>query len=103
MPSRVPEWEPDLIPCVVYEFVQKILQLYFFILIVYAVVSWIPSLRGRWTDYVAMAVDPVLAPLRRVIPPLGGLDLAFLVLILVVSWLGREIVPMSCYLVSVPG
>lgn len=65
----------------------RLLQIYWVIMLVYAVVSWIPSLRGRWTDYVAMLVEPVLLPVRRIIPPLGGLDIAFLVVILLVSWL----------------
>jgi YggT family protein len=32
-------------------------------------------------------VEPVLQPVRRVIPPLGGLDLSFLVVILLVGYL----------------
>lgn len=63
------------------------LKLYWVIMLVYAVISWIPSLRGRWTDYVAMLVEPVLVPLRRIIPPLGGLDVSFLIVILLVGWL----------------
>ncbi|HTV72417.1 MAG TPA: YggT family protein [Candidatus Acidoferrales bacterium] len=86
-----------MIPCAVYVLLQRILGIYVAVLVIYAVVSWIPSLRGRWTDYVAMLVEPVLMPLRRVIPPLGGLDISFLVLILVVQWLSRVIVPASCY------
>jgi YggT family protein len=76
---------------------QKILQAYFAVLIIYAVVSWIPSLRGRWTDYVTLLVEPVLQPLRRVIPAVAGLDLSYLVLILLVQWLSHVIVPDACY------
>jgi YggT family protein len=64
-----------------------VLRIYMLMLLVYAVVSWFPSLRGRWVDYLAMAIEPLLQPLRRVIPPLGGLDLSFLVLILVIQYL----------------
>ncbi|MHB8146980.1 MAG: YggT family protein [Vulcanimicrobiaceae bacterium] len=59
--------------------------LYTGVLIVYAVISWIPDLRGRWTDYLAMLVEPVLQPIRRVIPPIGGLDIAFLVLLVLLQ------------------
>lgn len=62
-------------------------RIYSIILLVYAVVSWIPDLRGRWVNYLAMVVEPVLVPIRRIIPPLGGLDLAFLVLILLLNYL----------------
>jgi YggT family protein len=55
-------------------------------MLVYAVVSWIPSLQGRWSTYVARVVEPVLQPVRRIIPPMGGLDLSFLVVILLVGY-----------------
>lgn len=85
------------IPCQVYSVLAQIMQIYLVMLVVYAVIGWIPSLRGRWSEYLAMAIDPVLVPLRRVIPPLGGFDLSFLVLFIVVQWIGRSIVPASCY------
>ena len=56
-------------------------------MLVYALVSWVPSLQGGWSSYVARIVEPVLVPVRRIIPPLGGLDVAFLVVILLVGWL----------------
>lgn len=58
-------------------------NIYTLLLLVYAVVSWFPDLRrGRWVYYLASVIEPVLNPIRRIIPPLGGLDLAFLVLLL---------------------
>ena len=74
----------------------KVLWVYFLIMIVYAVVSWIPSLRGRWTTYVAMLVEPVLQPVRRIIPPVGGLDIAFLIVIIIVQWASGAIVRSAC-------
>jgi YggT family protein len=32
-----------------------------------------------------MLVEPVLVPVRRVIPPLGGLDLSFIVVLIVLQ------------------
>ena len=65
-------------------------------MLLYAVVSWIPSLQGRWSSYVARIVEPVLLPVRRIIPPLGGLDLSFLVVILLVGYVLRAIPPAYC-------
>jgi YggT family protein len=65
-------------------------NLYTILLFVYAILSWIPDLRrGRFADLLASVVEPVLMPIRRVIPPVGGLDLAFLVVILVLQLLVR--------------
>jgi YggT family protein len=83
--------------CHLYALVDLIFKLYLLVLLVYAVVSWVPSLRGRWTDYLAMLVEPVLVPVRRVIPPLGGLDLSFLVVFIVIQLVdGNIVVPLSC-------
>jgi YggT family protein len=62
-------------------------QAYVFVLLIYAVVSWIPDIRGPWVRYLAMLVEPLLNPVRRIIPPIGGLDIAFLVLLLIVQFL----------------
>jgi YggT family protein len=87
--------------CSLWEVVFWIFRIYLLLMLVYAVVSWIPSIRGRWTEYVAMLVEPVLAPVRRVIPPLGGLDLSFIVVIVVLQLVvGNIIQPhlySSCY------
>jgi YggT family protein len=78
--------------CTIWELVDWIFKLYILVMIVYAVVSWVPSIRGRWSDYVAMLVEPVLVPVRRVIPPLGGLDLSFLVVIIIIQVVDSSIV-----------
>jgi YggT family protein len=71
--------------CSIWQVVAVLFRVYLLVMLIYAVMSWIPSLRGRWTDYVAMLVEPVLTPVRRIIPPLGGLDLSFIVVIIVLQ------------------
>jgi YggT family protein len=83
--------------CTVWELVSWVFRLYLLLMLVYAVVSWIPSIRGRWTDYVAMLVEPVLVPVRRIIPPMGGLDLSFIVVIIVLQLVNSNIVAPQMY------
>jgi YggT family protein len=80
-----------MVPCVVWDLLSKLFLIYLLLLLVYAVVSWVPNLRGRWTDYLAMAVEPVLMPVRRVIPPIGGIDISFLIVFLVIQLVLRMI------------
>jgi YggT family protein len=89
-----------MIPCELYSVVAKVLQLYTLIMLVYALVSWVPSIRGKWTEYVAMLVEPVLTPVRRIIPPIAGLDLSFLVVIFLIQMVIRlsQQYALSCYL-----
>jgi YggT family protein len=83
--------------CQIWGLVDLVFKLYILIMIIYAVLSWVPSLRGRWSDYVAMLVEPVLVPIRRVIPPIGGLDLSFLVVIIVIQLVDSNIVLQQKY------
>jgi YggT family protein len=73
-----------------------VLRAFWIIMLLYALVSWVPNLQGRWSSYLARIVEPVLIPLRRIIPPIGGLDLSFLVVILLVGWVMRSIPPAYC-------
>ncbi|WP_100656623.1 YggT family protein [Alteromonas flava] len=58
------------------------LSLVFWILILRAILSWI-SQGNNPIEYVTMQLtEPFLAPIRRFIPPMGGLDLSVLVAII---------------------
>jgi YggT family protein len=79
-----------LLLCELARILVYIVQIYTILLFAYAVISWVPELRrGRWVYYLASVIEPVLIPIRRIIPPIGGLDLAFLVLLLVLQLLIR--------------
>lgn len=64
-------------------------QLYVFILIIRAVLSWFPMSPTSALAPVArisfVLTEPVVAPFRRIIPPLGGFDLSYLVAFIVVE------------------
>jgi YggT family protein len=87
--------------CSIWELVSNVFRIYLLLMLVYAVVSWVPSLRGRWSDYLAMLIEPVLAPVRRIIPPMGGLDLSFIVVMIVIQVVNSGIVAkqigQTCY------
>jgi YggT family protein len=79
-----------------------LVNVYTLLLFVYALLSWIPDLRGRWTYYLASVIEPVLMPIRRIIPPVGGFDIAFLVLFAVLQFVVRPALAhaafSACYL-----
>ena len=60
-----------------------LLQIYFLVLIGRIILSWFPVQPGTTMASIASILfeltEPVLAPLRRVIPPLGMFDLSPLV------------------------
>lgn len=76
-----------------------LVNIYTLVLLVYAVFSWIPDLRGsRLEAILANFVEPVLMPIRRIIPPFGGIDIAFLVLLLILQLVVRPL--LNQFLVS---
>ena len=74
-----------------------VLKAFWVAMLLYALVSWVPSLQGKWSSYVARIVEPVLLPVRRIIPPIGGFDLSFLVVIVLLGYVMRYIPPTYCY------
>jgi YggT family protein len=66
-----------------YGLLHTVLQFYFFAVLLYALLSWFA---GAGYNPVAQVlnrlVEPLLAPIRRVVPPLGGLDLSAVFLLI---------------------
>ena len=67
--------------------VAAMLRLYSLMIVVYALISWImheqhyPS-AGRWLQSM---VEPVLSRIRKVIPPIGGVDISVIAALLLIE------------------
>ena len=71
-----------------------LIQIYIIVLFVRAIFSWFPPPSGGLATFYRILLDltePVLAPLRRVVPPAGAFDLSFLVLIVFLFILQRAV------------
>jgi YggT family protein len=77
--------------------ISNVLGIYLLVLIVRAVLSWFPiSPTSSLTPIISVlytVTEPVLAPMRRVIPPVGGFDLSFIVLFFAIEILQRALCP----------
>lgn len=66
-----------------------LLQLYVFVLLVRIVLSWFPLEPGgamaTVNGYLRAVTDPVLDPVRRLLPRVGMLDLSPLVVLIVIQ------------------
>jgi len=61
----------------------RLIDLYSLVVLVAVILSWVPLDRRNPLVTVTHALtEPVLAPIRRVIPPMGGLDLSAMVLLI---------------------
>jgi YggT family protein len=78
------------------EVIDAVLDLYVWLLIISALLSWLIAFGvinsysravRMFMDFVARITDPVLAPIRRIIPPVNGLDLSPLILIFIIYFI----------------
>lgn len=75
-----------------FQLLMLVLDLYFWALILIVILSWIaPGSAHPGAMLLQQVTEPVIAPFRRIIPPMGGLDLSvmavFLVLIVIREYL----------------
>ena len=85
----------------VFEVILIVLQFYIYIIIAMVVISWliafnIINLNNQFVRQVQYALyrltEPLLGPIRRVMPDLGGLDVSPIVLLLAIFFVQRMIV-----------
>ncbi len=60
-------------------------NLFFWTVLLRAVASWLGNERSPGVSFLADLTDPVVAPVRRVLPPLGGIDLSPLAVLLIIQ------------------
>lgn len=77
-------------------FIDWLLWLYSLVIIASALISWVsPDPRNPIAMFLRQATEPVLAPVRRLLPPwkTGGLDLSPLIVLLAIQFVQRVILP----------
>jgi YggT family protein len=74
-----------------FEVVRWIVNLLTLLVIAHVVLSYLVPPYHPAREMVARLVEPVLAPIRRIMPFTGGVDFSPLVLILIIQFLGRLI------------
>jgi len=83
-------------------FVLPLLQLILLIFFAYVIVSWLftfqilkmnnPTARQIYS-ILSSVVEPIVAPFRRIIPPLGQFDLAFIFAFMAIYWVRHYLIP----------
>lgn len=80
-------------PIVIVNFFQLLITVLMILVIARVIVSWVaPSGGGGMVAFIYQATEPLLAPIRRLVPPSGGLDWAPLIAMLLLGLLLRVIV-----------
>jgi YggT family protein len=67
-----------------------ILEIYSLVVLVSVIGSWVQS-RNQLFELADQLTEPVLAPIRKVLPPAGGFDLSPMILLMIL-WFLRALV-----------
>jgi YggT family protein len=68
------------------EVVKEVFNLMFWMLIIRALLSWVSQGQNPIELVIAQLTEPFLRPIRKIIPPIGGLDLSVLVAIIALQF-----------------
>lgn len=83
-------------------FISYVLQLYVYVLIAAAVFSWLIAFnavnpRNQFVaatgNFLYQITEPVLRPIRNILPAMGGLDLSPIVVILIIFFIQSVLLP----------
>lgn len=79
-------------PQVLVTFIQLLAYVLWFLLLARVVVSWTnPRGGGGLVAFIYQATEPILAPIRRLLPPTAGIDFSPLVAILLLGVILRVV------------
>lgn len=71
----------------------SVLEIYFWIVFIRVLISWVnPDPYNPIVQFLQRATDPVLNRVRRVIPPIGGLDFGALIVLLGIKFIQISVV-----------
>jgi YggT family protein len=68
-------------------FISEAFNLIFWVVIIRAIMSWFSQGRNPMEHLLSQLTEPLLSPIRKIIPPMGGLDLSVLVLLVGMQFL----------------
>jgi len=78
------------------------LNIYWNIILATVVISWLVSFNiintrnpivGKITEVLYILTEPILGPIRRILPNLGGLDFSPIVVLFIISFLQQSLLP----------
>lgn len=83
-------------PLVIVNFLELLISALMLLVLARVVVSWVaPSGGGGLVAFIYQVTEPILAPIRRVVRPSGGLDWAPLIAMLVLGLLLRLVIRLA--------
>ena len=91
---------PSYLLISIYEVFVSLVDIYFWGIIIIAVASWLDALQHPHISLISQIVEPYLSPFRRLIPPIGILDISSMVALIGLIIIRDRILPTLKYTVE---
>ncbi len=76
-----------------FKLIHLLIELLIILVFVHAIGSWFPQLReSKFYWYLDRIIEPMLRPIRQVVPTLGGIDISPMILIFILIIIDRIVV-----------
>ena len=77
----------------IFRFILFLVQIYYIGMIIYFLTSWVPSIReSKVGEFLGKIYEPFLEPFRKIIPPIGIIDISSIAAIIVLVLFQRGLV-----------
>ena len=77
----------------IFRFILFLVQIYYIGMIIYFFTSWVPSIReSKVGEFLGEIYEPFLEPFRKIIPPIGIIDISSIAAIIVLMLFQRGLV-----------
>ena len=77
----------------IFRFILFLVQIYYIGMIIYFFTSWVPSIReSKVGEFLGKIYEPFLEPFRKIIPPIGIIDIYSIAAIIVLMLFQRGLV-----------
>ena len=85
-----------------FAFISYLLQLYIYILVASAILSWLVAFNvvnvrnpivAAIGEFLYRITEPVLRPIRNLLPDLGGIDISPIIIILIIEFIRQVVIP----------
>ncbi|KDN10105.1 MAG: YggT family protein [Gilliamella sp.] len=73
-------------------------HLLFWLLLFRAILSWVSRGQSNADELLAQLTEPLIAPIRRIVPPLGMIDISFMIFVFILMFLNMLAVDVFGYL-----
>lgn len=83
------------------EFINFLFQIYTYLIIAYILMSWFPQMReSQIGELIGKLVEPYLQPFRKIIPPIGMIDISPLIAFFALDFIRRGVITLILFLLG---